>query len=785
MKSIAALALTLSLWAQARAAVPAAPTPQNPLDGAVLQPANLSLSWTTPAGAVSYHVQVSESGDFASFAVNDSGIAQGYWSVALKNATIYHWRVRAKNADGVSAWSGASVFTTAPAVPAAVALSSPANSAVDVAVKPTLIWRKTSNADSYALQVSSKADFSAIVASANLLTDTTYAIATALDNATAYYWRVQARNQGGAGPYSAAWGFTTLPAIPAVPALIAPADNAAGQGLPVAFSWHKAERAAGYGLQISAVSDFKTLVLDTVFTKAGDTTLAYAKLDWATSYYWRVRSTNAGGNSAYSAARAFTTLEKPAVPALSSPADFTLDLPNTGIKLVWRKSARATLYHVQVSAKSDFSALVANDSGSDTAKTLGTLAHGGYYWRVEAKNAAGTSGYSAVWHFSALDRIPPDAPALIAPAYAATDVPLNPTLSWHKAARATFYRIQVSTVANFATLVDRDSTKTDTTVAVGPLSAEQTYYWRVEAVNGDGDGTYSEVRSFITKAGAVGRATLVSPADNARLVVNAGLALVWKPVPGAARYRVQVSGTADFATRLVDDSTVADTVKAIAGLHDGNTYYWRVAAQNSAGMGDYSEVRKFTLLGMLTAGPLLDTPADGATNLDPKVVLVWTPLASANGYRIEVSKSPTFASLVAKDTVGRDTTDTLNSLSAGTTYYWRVQAFNEGGAGPYSEIRAFTVKPAVGIPFARVSERERVLLAAGPSGATVDLFVPRQGNVALDLIEPGTGRTHRLIDGAFAAGAYRFASPRLPGAGVYVLRLAEGSYRETKQVILP
>jgi predicted phage tail protein len=785
MKSVAAIALSLSLWAQARAAVPAAPVLQNPLDGAVLQPANLPLSWSTPAGALSYHVQVSESQDFASFAVNDSGIAQGYWSVSLKNATIYHWRARAKNADGVSAWSDASTFTTAPAAPAAVTLSSPANSALNVAVKPTLIWRKNPNSDSYALQVSAKADFSALVASANLLTDTTYAVATALDNATVYYWRVQARNQGGAGAYSAAWSFTTLPAVPAVPALIAPADNAAGQTLPAAFSWHKADRAAGYELQISAANDFKTLVLDSTFSKGGDTTLAYAKLDWATAYYWRVRSTNAGGNSAYSAARAFTTLEKPAAPALSSPADFTLDLPNTGLKLIWRKSARAALYHVQVSAKSDFSTLAANDSGSDTTKTLGALPHGGYYWRVEAKNAAGTSGYSAVWHFSVLDRVPPDAPVLIAPAYAAADVSLNPTLSWHKAARAALYRIQVSTVANFASVADSDSTKTDTTIAVGPLQAQQIYYWRVQAVNGDGDVASSEVRSFTTKPGAVGKVTLVSPADDARLAASAGLTLVWKPAPGATRYRVQVSGTTDFATRMVDDSAVTDTVKALVGLQDGKAYYWRVAALNGAGMGEYSEIHKFTLSGVLTAGPALISPADGAADLDPRVVLVWTPMASAREYRVEVSKSPTFASLVAKDTVGRDTTDVLNSLGAGTTYYWRVQAFNEGGAGPYSEIRAFTVKPTVGIPSAGMSPRERVLLTAGPSGARVDLFVPRAGTVVLDLIEPGTGRTHRLVDQAFAAGAYRFASPRAPGSGAYVLRLEEGGYREVKRVVIP
>ena len=446
MKVVAALALSLSLWGQARAAVPGVPALGNPVADAVFQNVSLPLSWTAVTGAASYHVQVSTSASFAPLVADDSGITQLYWNVGpLKNSTVYHWRVRAKDADGVGDWSVARAFTTLPAAPVAVTLASPANASVNAALTPTLKWRKDSEADSYSLQVSAKADFSSTLVSSGLLTDTAYAIATALGNGTTYYWRVQAHNLGGAGPYSPVWSFSTLPAIPALPALIAPANDAAQQPLPIAFSWHKSDRAATYGLQISTVNDFHTLVLD---TSRGDTTCSFAKLNYATTYYWRVRASNAGGNSAYTAVRAFSTLEKPAVPALVSPADFALDLPNAGTKLVWHKAARGALYHVQVSSKSDFSSLVANDSGADTTAALGALAYAAYFWRVEAKNAAGTSGYSAVWHFTTQQPAPASAPVLISPAQAATGVGLNPVLLWHKAPGAALYRIQVSTASN-------------------------------------------------------------------------------------------------------------------------------------------------------------------------------------------------------------------------------------------------------------------------------------------------------------------------------------------------
>jgi hypothetical protein len=781
MKIVAALAISLSLWARAQAAVPVAPALQNPADNAVLQNVNLPLSWLAAPAAESYRIQVSTDADFSPAVVDDSGITQLYWNVGpLKNNTLYHWRVRAKNADGVGAWTVARAFTTLPAAPGAVTLATPANAAANMAVKPTLKWRTNHEADSYTLQVSAKSDFSTTVLSSGLLIDTAYAFATALDNGTTYYWRVLARNAAGPGPYSAVWNFSTLPEAPAVPAVIAPANDAAQLPLPIAFSWHKSNRAATYGLQISTVTDFHTLVLDTT---RNDTTCSFAKLNYATTYYWRVRASNAGGNSAYTAVYSFSTLEKPAVPALASPGDFSLDLPNTGAKLVWHKSARGALYHVQVSAKADFSTLAANDSGADTTATLGALAYSAYFWRVEAKNAAGTSGFTAVWHFTTQPPAPASAPVLISPANAATGLGLSPALLWHKAAAATLYRIQVSTTSNFSALVDHDSTKTDTTISVGPLQNEQTYFWRVQAVNAGGEGDYSEVRSFTTKAGAVGAVNLVSPSDNAADLAR-NPTLVWKTASAASNYRVQISATADFAARVLDDSNVTDTTEDAGPLENGKTYYWRVRAQNSAGAGDYSAARKFTVIAAQPGAPVLNSPADGSKNLEATVILNWTPLANATGYRIEFSESPTFSS-PQKDSVGKDTTLTLHSLTAGATYYWRVQAKNVGGNGPFSEIRAFTIKPVTGIQASRFSSGERMALTSGLSGTLLEFFVPGNETVAIDLIDPGTGRIHPLVHQAYSAGTYRISSPGLfPAAGVYALRLVSGSHREVKRVVI-
>jgi hypothetical protein len=62
----------------------------------------------------------------------------------------------------------------------------------------------------------------------------------------------------------------------------------------------------------------------------------------------------------------------------------------------------AATYRLEVSTANTFATTVVNDSvltaGSYTFPA--TLANGTYYWRVNAKNANGTSAWSAAWSFT-------------------------------------------------------------------------------------------------------------------------------------------------------------------------------------------------------------------------------------------------------------------------------------------------------------------------------------------------------------------------------------------------
>src|SRR5205823_10478935 len=129
--------------------------------------------------------------------------------------------VAARNAGGTTK-SAVSSFTTIVAPPAAPMVAAPANGSTGVALAPALAWTAV-NATSYDVRLGTS---NPPPAAATGLTSASYTPA-ALKNDTTYYWQVVAQNAGGAtaGPVSS---FKTIVAAPAMPTVVAPADQTTG-----------------------------------------------------------------------------------------------------------------------------------------------------------------------------------------------------------------------------------------------------------------------------------------------------------------------------------------------------------------------------------------------------------------------------------------------------------------------------------------------------------------------------------------------------------------------------
>jgi titin len=126
---------------------------------------------------------------------------------------------------------------------------------------------------------------------------------TGLSANTQYYYRIRATNAAGASAYSAEANATTLPFPPAAPSALA---ATALSSTSIRINWtdnannetqFKIERKTGAGGTYAQVATVGANV--TTYTNTG--------LSAATTYFYRVRANNAGGDSAYSAEASATT----------------------------------------------------------------------------------------------------------------------------------------------------------------------------------------------------------------------------------------------------------------------------------------------------------------------------------------------------------------------------------------------------------------------------------------------------------------------------------------------
>jgi hypothetical protein len=212
-------------------------------------------------------------------------------------------------------------------------------------------------------------------------------------------------------------------------------------------------------------------------------------------YYWEVNATNATGTSVWSSVWNFTTnaAAVPAVPTLAAPANAATGEPTT-LTLTWNSATRATSYEAQVSLVSTFATTVFDETGITALNAAVSGLSGGtlYYWHVDARNATGTSAYSAARNFTTGI----GAPTLTSPGNGATDLGKTVSFAWSTVSGAVTYTLQISTSQTFASTVLNKAGLTAAAATDSALTNKTIYFWRVEAVGATMTSAWSTVEDF-------------------------------------------------------------------------------------------------------------------------------------------------------------------------------------------------------------------------------------------------------------------------------------------------
>jgi endo-1,4-beta-xylanase len=269
--------------------------------------------------------------------------------------------------------------------------------------------------------------------------------------------------------------------------------------------------------------------------------------------------------------------------------------------------------------------------------------------------------------------------------------------------------------------------------------------------------------------------SLVSPASNA-LNQPSTVKLICNKVAGVAQYHWQLSTNLAFSSFVVNDST-ADTTRTVTPLATGTKYYWRVRSINPTDMSAFAGPDSFTVM-TAPAVPVLALPGhDAQYQRVDTLVMKWYAASLASGYECQLSLSASFSTLVVPRDSTTDTTFMASSLQNLTKYYWRVRAYNIGGASAFSAADSFTTGTTnavdglgSGIP------KEFSLLQNYPNpfnpSTTISYDLPKNAYVKLMIYDVLGRNMASLVDGMQSANRYSVEwNPSRLSSGIYFYRI--------------
>ena len=359
---------------------------------------------------------------------------------------------------------------------------------------------------------------------------------------------------------------------PRTPAPISPGSGSVVQHLP-AFAWTAVAGADSYEFQIGADPGFRS---DVNHFTTGNTRATLKQSVPNGTYWWRVRAlSKKGAVSGWSAARRVTKRWSTAVRLQWPRQGATVDFPKTPLTLRWAPVPGATKYLVSFGTHRDETpnpnptdkdcnslvggAPVQTSATSYTENVTPTLGPGGqaksYYWSVTPLDAEDNRGNESIcssfkWRWPSapkLDRVKDLRPE---------PETFDPQFSWDPVPGAARYEIDINSSEDFSpgSRVCCSNTVAAASVAPKNVLGDNTYYWRVRAINADGNagawsapGAEATIEKVFDRAAALGRPSIsgLHLRDNNNPALPDGAAtssplVVWNPVPGASSYFVEV-----------------------------------------------------------------------------------------------------------------------------------------------------------------------------------------------------------------------------------------------------
>ena len=549
---------------------------------------------------------------------------------------------------------------------------------------------------------------------------------------TTYYFRVRAVNSQGVGEASPEVDVTPYNG-PGVPTNL----GATSGNRQVTLNWEAPSDTGDSDITRYEYQQSLTDTFGSVWIPVGGggsvRQVTVASLTGGTTYSFRVRAVNSQGAGEVSPEVDVTPYNGPGV-----PTDLGVTSGNRQVMLSWEApsdtgDSAITHYEYQQSLTDTFGSIWTSVIGGESVRqvTVFNLTGGTtYYFRVRAVNSQGEGDVSPEVDVTLYNG--PGAPTDLG----VTSGNRQVMLSWEAPSDTgdsdiTHYEYQQSLTDTFGSIwVPVIGGESMRQVTIFNLTGGTTYYFRVRAVNSQGEGEVS-TEVDVTPYNGPGAPTNLGATSG-----NRQITLTWETpsIIGASditHYEYQQSLTDTF-----DDPWITvgggESIRqvTVASLTGATTYFFRVRAVSAQGVGEVpTEVSAIAYDG---STPEPEAPTNlGITAGNRQVTLTWGAPSAIGGsaithYEYQQSLTDTFGDPWTPVEGGEGIRQvTVVSLTGGTTYYFRVRAVNSQGEGASStEVNATTYGPGAPTNLGATSGNRQVTLTwEAPSSAIGGLVI--------------------------------------------------------------
>jgi len=374
--------------------IPTIPLAPSVLAAAVVSDTAIDLTWTDNSDDEDNFVLERSLTTGTGFSVINSPAANAvaYSDTGLTPGTEYFYRIKATNAVGDSAYTAedSAITPSVPDAPTILVATAVSSTAID------LTWQDNSDDElNFVLErsVTSGSGFATINSPA---ADAVAYSDTGLSVLTTYYYRIKATNAIGDSTYSNEATDITFDVAPAAPSTLVATQVS---DVAIDLTWvDNSTNELNFVLERSLTTGTGFSVISSPVANA--VAFSDTGLTGSTEYFYRIKATNAIGDSSYSAEDSATTAVSATVPTAPSSLVATM-VSATEIDLTWTDNSSGAgqelnfVLERSLTTGTGFSVINSPIADAVAYSDTGLTASTEYFYRIKATNTAGDSAYSA------------------------------------------------------------------------------------------------------------------------------------------------------------------------------------------------------------------------------------------------------------------------------------------------------------------------------------------------------------------------------------------------------